>query len=306
MLKTSRIPFADRKDLAVWPNGARMAVLVYTAPEQWIWDTAEAIRPAGTFAAGHNAPNSLSTWSAVSYGFNVGLPRLREIFAEFDMKVTLCTSGVSVEQYPDVIAQLAADGHELCGHGYSQGAVMASLDRAAKAEAIGKTARLLESAAGTRPTGWISPGAESDAETIELLAEAGFQYHGDLQDDELPYFVHVGDRTLVEIPYRLAGNLNDLSLTIRTVNSVSRASTHLKEAFDAYYEAAGTRPLVFNYGTHPYISGRPDNAAVLRELLAHVRGYEDVWVTNYRDLAEWWRSTFANMIDPERGVIAVR
>lgn len=302
---TSRIPFADRKGLPVWPNGARMAVLVYTAPEQWIWDGNAAIAPLGTFAAGRSAKPSLSTRSAVSYGYNVGLPRLGEIFREFGMKVTLWASGVTAEQHPRVLADLLRDGHELGAHGYWQGQVMASLSRADQEAAIGKTVQLLTSVAGKRPTGWVSPAAESNEDTLELLAAAGFDHHGDLQDDELPYFVHVGDTDLVEIPYRLVGNLNDLSLLVRNVNSVSVATQLLTDAFDAYYRAAGDRPLLFNYGTHPYVSGRPDTSQILRNLLAHIHRHNDVWVTNYGEIAAWWRRTFASKVQRESGIIDV-
>jgi peptidoglycan/xylan/chitin deacetylase (PgdA/CDA1 family) len=303
--QTSRIPFAHRKGLPAWPNGARMAVLVYTAAEQWIWDESATIAPLGTFAAGRGTPPSLSTRSAVAYGYDVGLPRLAEIFREYDMKVTLWTSGVAAEGHADLLRELVRDGHELGAHGYSQGQVMAALNRQEQEAAIEKSVELLESISGRRPTGWVSPGAEANADTVELLAAAGFDHHGDLQDDELPYFVHVGDTDLVEIPYRLVGNLNDLSLLVRNVNSVSGATRLLTDAFDAYHRAARDRPLLFNYGTHPYVSGRPDASQILRNLLAHIHRHADVWVTNYGEVAAWWRQTFASRIQRGRGVIDV-
>src|SRR5258708_25024489 len=232
---TSSMPYSDRKVLRVWHNGARMAVLVYTAPEEWIWEESAAIAPLGTFSAGRGAKPSLSTRSAVSYGYTVGLPRLGEIFREFGMKVTLVASGVAAQEHPGVLADLLRDGQELGAHGYWQGQVMAWLSRADQEAAIRKSVQLLTSVNGKPPTGWVSPAAESNEDTLELLAAAGFDYHGDLQDDELPYFVHVGDTDLVEIPYRLVGNLNDLSLLVRNVNSVSGAPQLLTDAFDAYY-----------------------------------------------------------------------
>ena len=304
--KSSRIPYADRKGLAAWPNGARIAVLVYTAPEQWDWTQKEGISAAGTFAAGRGTAPSISTQSTVDYGFNVGLHRLREIYADFDMKVTLWTSGQTVEQFPDVLRALAADGHDLNPHGYSQGQVIGHMSREEQRETLLKTRDAVESILGRRPGGWVSPAAEANDDTLDLLAETGYDFHGDLQDDELPYFVHSGDRTVVEIPYRLAGNLNDLPLFTRNVRGVSEGIRLLTDAFDAYYEAASRTPLLYNYGTHPYISGRPDNAAVMRGLLEHIHRYDDVWVTNYSEVAAWWRKEFESRISPEQGIIDVR
>jgi allantoinase len=302
---TSRIAFGDREGLEAWPGGARMAVLVYTAAESWLWDENETIKPLGTFAGGRGALPTLSTRTAVSYGYHVGMRRLAEIYRAFGMRTTVWTSGVAAEQFPDVLAELVEDGHELGGHGYSQGTVMAALSRDAQEEAIAKSVRLLASVGGRRPAGWISPGAEASEDTVELLAAAGFDYHGDLQDDELPYFVHVGEKIMVEVPYRLVGNLNDLSLLVRNVNSVCDATRVATDAFDAYYQAAGRRPLVFNYGTHPYVSGRPDTAQVLMNVLEHIHRHEDVWVTSYGELASWWRQRFASRISPATGSINV-
>jgi peptidoglycan/xylan/chitin deacetylase (PgdA/CDA1 family) len=303
-LTSSRIPYQDRKGLSVWPNGARMAVLFYTSPEQWDWSQKEAISAAGTFAAGRGTAPSISTQSSVDYGFHVGLPRMRDILADFGMKVTIWTSGRSVEQFPDVLRDLVADGHQLNPHGYSQGVVMGHLDREQQREQILKAKELVESISGRPATGWVSPAAESNADTIDLLAELGFGYHGDLQDDELPYFVHTGGRTILEIPYRLAGNLNDLPLFTRNVNSVSSGIDILTGAFDAYYQAASRTPLLFNYGTHPYISGRPDTALVLRGFLEHIHRYDDVWIATYDEVADWWRKEFEPKIAD--GIIDVR
>jgi peptidoglycan/xylan/chitin deacetylase (PgdA/CDA1 family) len=303
--ESSRIPFADRRGVNVWPDGARMAVLVYAAAEQWVWTENEPLKPAGTFAAGRNAAPSLSSRMAVEYGYEVGLRRIHEIFRDFGMRTTLWTSGVTAERYPALIRDFVSDGHELGAHGYSQGQVIGWLSRADQWTAINRTAEALEKVAGHRPMGWISPGAECSDDTVELLAEAGFDYHGDLQDDELPYFVHTGGRSLVEVPYRLVGNLNDLSLVTRNVNSVTAAVDILRDAFDAYYLAAAERPLVFNYGTHPYISGRPDNARIMRCFLEYVHQHKDVWITSYGELAAWWRANFEGKISAGRGAIDV-
>jgi allantoinase len=291
-MKTRYVPFSKRGGFEAWPNGARMAVLVYTAPEQWVWGSPEPAKPAGTFAANRGSSPSLSTYSAVEYGYRVGLPRLREIFAEFGMTTTLWTNGTAAEQFADVIKPYVADGHELGAHGFSQGTVMASLARDEQRTAIRHTVNALESVSGVRPRGWISPAAECSVDTIELLIEEGFDYHGDLQNDELPYFIDGDSRSLVEIPYRLVGNLNDLSIFTRTVNSVSSGAGVVTEAFDAYYEQAASRPLLFNFGTHPYISGRPDTSIAFRRILEHIAGFDDVWVTNYGQVAAWWRDRF--------------
>ena len=291
-LKIRYVPFDRREGFAAWPDGARMAVLVYTAPEQWVWGAPEPARPAGTLAAGRGSSATLSTYSAVEYGYRVGLPRLRRIMGDFGLRSTLWVNGTAAEQFGDVLEPFVAEGHELGAHGFSQGVLMSNLTREAQREAIRGTVTALEAVSGVRPRGWLSPAAECRVDTVELLLEEGFEFHGDLQNDELPYFVEGNERQLVEIPYRLVGNLNDLAIFTRNVNSVSSGADVVIEAFDAYYAHAATTPLLFNFGTHPYISGRPDTSTAFARVLAHIARHDDVWITNYGEIAAWWRSQF--------------
>jgi hypothetical protein len=94
----------------------------------------------------------------------------------------------------------------------------------------------------------------------------------------------------------MIGNVNDYNYATFTYTSQSEpiqdAVDNLTQTFDAYYRAASRTPLFFYYGTHPYVSGRPDAAYVLSEFIDHVRGYDDVWIPTYRELAEWWKDEY--------------
>jgi hypothetical protein len=90
-----------------------------------------------------------------------------------------------------------------------------------------------------------------------------------------------------------------LSGRFRNSHSVSGGVRLLIDAFDAYHRASADHPFLFNYGTHPYLSGRPDNAMILRGLLEHVHRHDDVWVTNYGEVARWWRAQYEAKISPD-------
>jgi peptidoglycan/xylan/chitin deacetylase (PgdA/CDA1 family) len=299
----SKIPFVGREGLQVWPNGAKLAVLVYTAPEEWQWGHLEPFGPPGAVRFEGEPGLTLSVRSGIDYGFHVGLHRFRELFNEFNMKTTLWTNGNTVEQHRELIELLASEGHELGGHSYSEGLPMASLSSEDKRESIRRSVELLTDVTGKPPAGWLGPGAITDTETIELLAEAGFKYTGDLHDDELPYFLHVRDKTMVSIPYRSIGNLNDLSLATAlrgTPKSVIGYREHFLAAFEAYHDEAQRRPLIVNFGTHPHVSGRPDNFVAFRALIEEIHKHDDVWLCTYAEMAEWWTSEFSQFI-PEGG-----
>jgi peptidoglycan/xylan/chitin deacetylase (PgdA/CDA1 family) len=306
---TSRIPYSARNGLRPWPDGARLAFIFYASAEEWDWD-ADDEAPLQPFPLAKFGEQklALSMRSAIEYGFNVGLPRIADILRELGLKGTIWTTGNAVEQHRDVVDLLASDGHEIGGHGYSEGWPMAAMGREQQADHIRRSVELLSSVTGKAPTSWVGPGAAADRNTLELLAEAGFTCHGDFQDDELPYFLHVGEQTLVEVPYRMVGNLNDVPLISNygAFKSVEEAGAHLRESFDAAYELAETHTSVFNFGTHPHVIGRPDAAVTMKRFLEYVAGFDDVWVTTYAELAEWWQQQYGHLVPAGGGDIDVR
>jgi peptidoglycan/xylan/chitin deacetylase (PgdA/CDA1 family) len=303
----SRIPFVERQGLQLFPDGKRLAMLVYTAPEEWQWDTLEPFLPPGSVRFEGESVPSISVRSAIDYGFYVGLHRFRELFNEYGLKTTLWTNGNTVEQHRDIIELLVSEGHELGGHSYSEGMPMASLTTADKQESIRRSFALIEEVTGKPPAGWLGPGAIADEETIKLLVQAGIRYTGDLNDDELPYFLHVDGRTVVSIPYRSIGNLNDLSLATAlrgTPKSVPQYREHFLSAFQAYHDEAQRRPLIVNFGTHPHVSGRPDNIVAFRALIEEACSHDDVWLCTYSELADWWTEQFSRFIPEDKGDLA--
>lgn len=293
------VPYEQRKHLEIWPDGKRLAVLVYVAPEQWMWDRTEVFPPSIVRTApGEKAP-SLSSQSAISYGFEVGLPRMNDVLVEIGQPFTIYTNATVAGRHPDALRELAAAGHQIEGHGFSQGRPMTTLEPAEQAQDIRRSTEELERVTGQRPQGWIGPGAMATPETLRLLAEHDYLFNGDLQDDDLPYFIDFGDRRMVEIPYRMVGNINDVFFTLSN-KSPAEVWTHLKGAFDAAVEVSRSTPLLFIYGTHPHVSGRPEYARIFREFLHLALDMPEVWLTTYRDVATWWTKSFADGYDDVR------
>ena len=52
-------------------------------------------------------------------GIEEGLPRLMELFRNKNIKATFFTTGRIAERYPEAIAQIPENGHELGCHGYA-------------------------------------------------------------------------------------------------------------------------------------------------------------------------------------------
>jgi peptidoglycan/xylan/chitin deacetylase (PgdA/CDA1 family) len=304
---TSRIPWDARPGLEAFPNGARMALMIYVAAEEWEWGVNENMDPPATWRHGEKYL-SLSTRSAIEYGFNVGLYRMRDLCRETGAKIEALPTANAIARHRAVFDELVADGWSMVAHADTEGNPMATLDRDGQRLSVKRSIEAITDLTGSAPHGWIGPGAKADRNTIELLAEAGMTWHGDLQDDELPYFIHVGDKTIVEVPYRMVGNLNDLLIASHMGNQRSPAelAAYITSAFDAYYEAAGSHPLIMNYGMHPLISGRPDNFTGLRALVDRAQSRDDVWVCTHDELAEWWDARFRSLVPEDGGDLDVQ
>ena len=231
---TRRLGYEERKGLEIWPNGARMAVLVYTCPEEWDWEGLEPLPPAGAFMLPGERKHSLSTRTAVQYGFNIGLPRLADVMSDHGLRFTLGTTGNAAERHGELLGKLHRAGHEVAAHGYSEGTPPVFQSREDQAKGIDATIAAIETVTGSKPRGWWSPGAICDADTVTLLLERGFAYHGDLQDDELPYFVEAGGKRMVEIPYNMVGNVNDYFLFVNQRRAIEDNLAYLTSTFDAY------------------------------------------------------------------------
>jgi peptidoglycan/xylan/chitin deacetylase (PgdA/CDA1 family) len=298
---TSRIAYPERRGLEVFPDGARMALLFYVAAEEWHWGLNEVMDPPATSRFGGEFL-TLSTRSAVEYGFNVGLYRLHDFCADVGCKMSVLPNGLTIDRHREVIELFASDGHPLVGHGYSQGMPMPSLDRDGQRESIERTVEAIKSVTGAAPAGWVGTGAAADRHTIELLSEQGFMWNGDLQDDELPYFIHVGENVMLELPYRMVGGVNDLLLgTVRgTQLSPGAMIEYVLSSFDAHHKAAASSPLIMTYGMHPLISGRPDTFAALRALVDRAQSQADVWICTHDELGAWWNTRFRAAV-PEGG-----
>lgn len=63
-----------------------MAAVVYISPGEWDWDQQDPVsKPKGTVRLNRERTRSLSTRTAVNYGYEVGLHRLLDVLDERDL-----------------------------------------------------------------------------------------------------------------------------------------------------------------------------------------------------------------------------
>ncbi|WP_292110654.1 allantoinase PuuE, partial [Mesorhizobium sp.] len=230
---------------------------------------------------------NINVESQYEYGSRVGWWRLYRLFTERKLPVTIFGIATSLQKNPEAVAAMKEADFEIASHGlrWIQYAEMPEEQEAAQiAEAI----RIHTEVTGSRPTGWYT--GRMSINTRRLIVESGgFSYDADSFSDDLPYWVDVGGRDHLVVPYTLDNNDG------RYVNTYGYQSpsfsAYLIQAFDFLRREAQVAPRMMSIGLHTRIVGRPGRAADLVRFLDHVAAADDVWVTRRIDIAEHWRVT---------------
>jgi allantoinase len=228
--------------------------------------------------------------SVFEYGSRRGSWRVLDIMRDFSVPMSVLGVARALEQNPVLARAFVDRGHEIVSHGYrwiDYGDVDAKTER----DHVQKAIALLTSLTGTRPTGWMTgrPGPN----TRKLIVEAGFEYDRDALNDELPYWLDVGGKTHLVIPYSFETNDNRF-------NENSGFSTgddffhYMRDAFDVLYrEGEKGSPKLLSIGLHDRLIGRPARSIGLVRLLEHMQKRSGVWFCRGIDIARHWKKHFA-------------
>jgi peptidoglycan/xylan/chitin deacetylase (PgdA/CDA1 family) len=266
-----------------WPKGVRAAVCLtfdLDAETAWISRDPENL-------------HRLAVMSQGAYGPKVGVPLLLDFLARNGLRATFFIPGWTAERYPDVVAEIHRQGHEVGHHGYLHEA-LEGRSRDEEEGILLKGAGILEGITGRRPVGYRAPRYEISHDTVDLLRTHGFLYASNLQDTIWPY-LHPGAPHLVELPttwilddgpYFAYGIRPPL---YRQIYPPAAVLSTWKDEFRGMHALGGAFTLIL----HPQFIGRPSRVLMLQALIDHVRTFPGVWLTHGLELARWVASDAA-------------
>jgi peptidoglycan/xylan/chitin deacetylase (PgdA/CDA1 family) len=231
--------------------------------------------------------------SVFEFGSRRGAWRLLDIFRDFSVQVSILGVARALEQNPDLATACVQRGHEIVSHGY-RWIDYADVSEEVEREHIRRAIDVLTRLTGTRPVGWMTgrPGPN----TRRLIVEAGgFLYDRDSLADELPYWLRVGARPHLVIPYSYEANDNRFNEN-SGFSTGDDFFTYMRDAFDVLHrEGRKGSPKLLSIGLHDRLIGRPGRCTGLTRLLDHMRSFEDVWFCRGIDIAEHWRKRFPQL-----------
>ncbi|WP_127901104.1 allantoinase PuuE [Solirhodobacter olei] len=227
--------------------------------------------------------------SIYEYGARAGFWRLHRLFTAMDVPVTIYGVATALARAPEQVAAMQDAGWEIASHGLKW-VEHKDMPEAEERAAIAEAVRLHTEVTGTRPTGWYT--GRCSANTVRLVAEeGGFDYISDTYDDDLPYWIEVGERDQLIIPYTLEANDMRFATAPGYITG-EQFFQYLKDAFDTLMaEGEAGEKRMMSVGLHCRLIGRPGKMAGLKRFLEYAKAQEGVWFARRIDIARHWAET---------------
>ncbi|MFW0783552.1 polysaccharide deacetylase family protein [Gordonia sp. CPCC 206044] len=284
--------YAEQRPTWRWPKDAQVAVSVVInweeGAEHNILHGDGSSENAGCDVADGRprlGSRDLRTESMYNFGTRVGVWRVLDILDEYRVPASVFACGMAVERYPELAAEFAGRGHELCGHGYrwiDYHDVAEDTER----DHIARTVAAITAATGDRPRGWYT-GRTSPRTRRLVVEEGGFVYDSDAYDDELPYVDPTFGRAHLVVPY--AFDTNDMRFATTPGWTRGRdLADELIDTLDELVAGHSDSPRMMSVGLHLRLVGRPARSRALRRFLDYATSHPQVWFGTRIDIARWW------------------
>jgi len=280
---------------AAWPNGARIAVQFVLNYEEGAERSilhgdpvSECFLSEMVGAQPIEGMRNMSMESLYEYGSRAGFWRIRRLFDDLGLPLTVFGVAQAMERHPDAVEAMMDSGWEIASHGY-RWIDYQHFTPDQELEHIQKAIEIQARLTGERPLGWYQ--GRTSPNTARLIAqEGGFLYDADSYADDLPYYDTQHGRPQLIVPYTLEAN--DMRFTAaQGFNTGEHFFTYLRDAFDALYAEGETAPKMMSIGLHCRVVGKPGRILGLRRFLEHVMSHDKVWVARRIDIARHWIET---------------
>ncbi|MGB1773033.1 MAG: allantoinase PuuE [Arenicellales bacterium] len=288
------VGYGQRPPPAQWPAGARIAVQFVVNYEEGGENcvlhgdpASEAFLSEIVGAAPWPGQRHPSMESIYDYGSRVGVWRLLDLFARYEIPLTVFGVAMALERNPAVAEAAMAAGHEICSHGY-RWIDYRDVPEDVEREHLERAIEIIRSLTGERPLGWYT-GRTSERTRALVVEEGGFLYDADDYNDDLPFWTQVNGKSHLVVPYTLDNN--DMRFaTPQGFNSGDQFYSYLRDAFDVLYAEGEHTPRMMSVGLHCRLVGRPGRLAALARFIEHTRRFDDVWYGRRIDIARHWRA----------------
>ena len=268
-----------------WPNGARVALLIAPALE-WF--------PLDMKGKPFNPPGGLTTaypdfrhYTLRDYGNRVGIFRIMRELERRGVTATAFINGAVAARYPSLLRECADRGWEIAANGLDMDHLHhGGLDRAAEAEIV---RRAVSGFAGRKLRGWLSPAKSESFATLDLVAEAGFDYVADWTNDDMPYAMKTSAGTIHAMP--ISGDVDDYAILIQNHHTEDAFAQQVIDQFDVLYAESGkSGGRIMTLAIRPWITGQPYRIGSFEKVLDHMLRHRGVWPATAAQILDAWKA----------------
>jgi peptidoglycan/xylan/chitin deacetylase (PgdA/CDA1 family) len=272
----------------VWPNKAQLAVQLVVNFEEGSENSVvkgdKMPEQVGDFPPIDLPMRDLGLESVFEYASRVGIWRMLDLFDREEIKVTFYACGEALEANPSAAKEIVKRGHEICSHGYRWYDHFRWTEEQSR-EDIRKAVESITRLTGTRPVGWYCREPSVNIRRL-LVEEGGFLYDSDIYNDEIPYYVRVGAKNHLVVPY--TSDCNDFHYWTGKFNTSESFFQYLKDSFDVLYSEGAKNPKMMSVGTHVRISSKPGRIVTLEKFIKYAKSFPKVWFARRDEIARWW------------------
>ena len=267
-----------------WPGGARIALWVTTALQWFPLDQqGKPFKPLGSL---QTAYPDLRHYTLRDYGNRVGVYRIMKALERHGIKASVPVNAAVAARYPSLVRECVARGWEIVGHGLDMDHLHYEGMTDEKA-LISKSLDVLRQFSKVR--GWLSPAKSESKATLDLLAAEGIDYVCDWVNDDMPYPMKAGGRTLYAMPH--SADVDDAAILIGMHHDEDELRDQLIDHFDVLYEESATQGgRIMSIPLHSWVIGQPYRIGTLEAVLAHIMRHRGVWPATGAEILDAWKA----------------
>jgi peptidoglycan/xylan/chitin deacetylase (PgdA/CDA1 family) len=257
---------AEKKPFT-WPGGATLAVWIIPNVEVFI------LNPAGNKERTQGDQDVLGyTWR--EYGNRVGLWRIVDVMEQAGVRATVALNAGVCDVFPKAIEEMDKRGWEMMGHNVTNSRSLRNLSLDQEERIIHTTVEVIKQATGKKVRGWLGTGLGETFSTLDVLAEAGVEYTGDWNNDDVPYPMKAGKGSIYALNYGNA--INDISFYGKG-HTGEEYFQMVSNQFDTLYADSKKIPRVMGIPLHPFHTGQPLRIKYFQKTVQHMKEHDKVW-----------------------------
>jgi peptidoglycan/xylan/chitin deacetylase (PgdA/CDA1 family) len=280
------VPITHRPTLK-WPNGARLAVWII--PNIEFFPLTRGI--AGSPYSSDAPVPSVRAWAQRDYGNRVGIWRIMDVMQRHKIRASPTLNSDICDHHPQIVKAAVELGWEILGHNETNSLWLNQMEpdeeRASIARALAKIAAL----AGRKPVGWLGSGLAESWHTLDNLIAEGCLYVADWVNDDQPYWMDLGGKKIVSIPYSY--EINDAPFINTRAGHIDQFVAAIKRQFDTLYAEGAHSGRVMAICLHPYLIGVPHRIQGLDEALSYIAAHDGVWFATGSEIVAAWKQSGA-------------